>query len=222
MKLSGIHGALPLAIAGLAGCSADSATKGSDTKLTMQFVGCSEEPCPADDEEPPPAPANITCATFMIRDVRLEGASRFDQRVWEPVDLLDPASSKINLLAIEPGRYDRLRLTIEPREGFLPGPTGRKVSTMVCITLDGKNIVYRDDTYDTFELRPDQPVEVVPRQLARFLVTFDVGAWFEGIDVSRLEPDQAGIVHIDEENHHDLQNQIRDRIKDSVDAVRDN
>ncbi|MEZ4358926.1 MAG: hypothetical protein R3B48_02015 [Kofleriaceae bacterium] len=205
-------------------CSADSPSR----KLTVQFATCSGD-CPPDDEgggggdDPadPPVPEGVTCAAFMIRDVRLDGATEFDQRVWEPVDLLNPDASNINLLDIQPGTYDRLRLTIEPQEGFMPGPTGRKVSTILCITIDGKNVEYRDDTYDTFELRPEGGIEVVPNQLSHFLVTFDLDAWFDGIDVSNLEPDDTGVVHINERTNHDLQNQIRDRIKDSVDAVRD-
>jgi hypothetical protein len=156
----------------------------------------------------------------MIRDVRLDGASSFSQRVWEPVDLFAPDSSKINLLAVQPGTYDRLRLTIEPKDGFMPGPSGRKVSTVLCITIDGKNVEYRDDTYDTFELRPAGGVVVEPNRVARFLVTFDLAAWFDGIDVAGLTPDASGVVHINERDHHDLQNLIRDRIKDSIDSVR--
>jgi hypothetical protein len=204
-----------------AGCTADAAESLQDTKLTMQFATCGGD-CPGDgggDPVPPP-PNNVTCAAFMIRDVRLDGATSFDQRVWEPVDLFHPDASKINLLAVQPGTYDRLRLTIEPQEGFMPGPTGRKVSTVLCITIDGKNIEYRDDTYDTFELRPAGGVVVEPDRMARFLVTFDLAGWFDGIDVSGLTPDSGGVVHIDERNHHELQNQIRDRIKDSIDAVR--
>jgi hypothetical protein len=73
---------------------------------------------------------------------------------------------------------------------------------------------------DPFELRPAGGVVVEPGRLSHFLVTFDLAAWFEGIDVSQLTPDETGIVHINERSHHELQNTIRDRIKDSVDAVR--
>ncbi|MBK7539782.1 MAG: hypothetical protein IPI49_31415 [Myxococcales bacterium] len=219
MRINGIHffGAAALLVAA---CSDGGSSQ--DLSLAVQFAACGGGDCPDDGEVPPPPapPAGVTCAAFMIRDVRLDGASEFDQRVWEPVDLLDPATSKINLLQIQPGTYDRVRLTIEPQEGFRPGPTGRKVSTILCITLDGKQVEYRDDTYDTFELRPAGGVVVEPGRLSHFLVTFDLAAWFEGIDVSQLTPDETGIVHINERSHHELQNTIRDRIKDSVDAVR--
>lgn len=218
MIQKGIH--LWLAALLFAAC-AGSSDEGQ-TPLTLRLALCDTE-CGDDGgsgEPPPPPPNNVTCAAFMIRDVRLEGATAFEQRVWEPVNLLDPASSKLNLLQVQPGTYDRLKLKIEPQEGFMPGPTGRKVSTVLCITLDGKRIEYRDDTYDTFELRPAGGVVVEPGRLSHFLVSFDLESWFDGIDVSRLEPDASGVVHINERNHSDLQNQIRDRIKDSVDAVR--
>jgi hypothetical protein len=221
MRINGIHllGAVALLTTG---CVGGSSSSGDDLKLSLQLAVCDAD-CGADDGgdyPPPPPPQNVTCAAFMIRDVRLEGQTSFDQRVWEPVDLMNPDASKINMLQVQPGTYDRLKLKIEPQEGFRPGPTGRKVSTILCITLDGKNIEYRDDTYDTFELRPDGGVVVEPGRLSHFLVTFDIGAWFDGIDVSGLSPDGSGIVHINERSNSDLQNTIRDRIKDSVDAVR--
>lgn len=218
MKIIGIH--FWLAAALVTGCvgSSDEQTQPLTLRLALCDTECGDDG--GSGEPPPPPPSNVSCAAFMIRDVRLEGATAFEQRVWEPVNLLDPASSKLNLLQVQPGTYDRLKLKIEPQEGFMPGPTGRKVSTVLCITLDGKNIEYRDDTYDTFELRPAGGVVVEPGRLSHFLVSFDLDSWFEGIDVSRLEPDASGVVHIDERNHSDLQNQIRDRIKDSVDAVR--
>lgn len=220
MKNFSIH--VSIASCALAAACAAEDPAAARQKLAVQLAVCGGD-CPDDgqaDPPPPPVPDGVTCATFMIRDVRLDGATSFDQRVWEPVDLMNPSASKINLLAIEPGTYDRVRLTIEPKEGFVPGPTGRKVSTLLCLTVDGKRLEYRDDTYDTFELRPSGGVVVEPGRLGHFLVTFDVASWFEGIDTSSLEPDDTGVVSIDERNHHDLQNQLRDRIKASIDAVR--
>jgi hypothetical protein len=202
-------------------CAGDAVSTG----VSVQFVLCDrgDDVCISDDvSDPRPDPeVEVGCAVFMIRDVRLESDSfEFDERVWEPIDLFDPATSEINLLDIETGTYDRVRLKLEPLDGFLAGPTDRKVSTFVCGTAGEVYFEYRDDTYDTIELRDDDGIEVISGEVAELAVAFDVAAWFEGLDIASLEPAEDGVVYIDEKSHSDLQNEIRHRKKDAIDLVR--
>ncbi|MBP9206397.1 MAG: hypothetical protein KBG28_20660 [Kofleriaceae bacterium] len=210
-----------LLLATLAACST-----GPDTGVSVQLALCGgDDVCPGQEEQPPaeqpPQAPQVGCVLFMIRDVELEaGDSKVvDERPWEPVDLLDPDASAINLEA-PAGTYERIKLKIEPLEGFATGPTGRKVSTKVCATIDGVAIEYRDDTYDTFELRASAGIDVADGGLARLMAVFDTRAWFDGVDPSALEVGADGIAYIDERNNKDWQNVVRDQIKDSVDLVR--
>jgi hypothetical protein len=213
MRLPTFLAIAPLALA----CSA-----GDQTGVAVQMVVCDNGDDVCIDVPPPEEGVELTCAWFMVRNVKLVGNddAGFDARIWEPLDLLDPTSSAIDILDVEPGTYERLRLQIHAEEGFLPGPTGRKVSMMVCATIDGVAIEYRDDTWESIVVRPDAGIEVVPGELAKLALRFDTSDWFDDVDVSELEPAADGIVYIDEENRHDLQNAIRDRIRDSIDLVK--
>lgn len=193
-----------------------------NTTLQLQLGACApgEEVCP-DPGTPPPSETGVGCTELMIRDVRLDagGDEVVDERTWQPIDLADPDASLVNL-AVPAGDYDRIRLKIEPKEGFAPGPSGRKVSTHVCVTIDGVSIEYRDDTYDTFELRPATPIHVADGELARLVARFDVASWFDGVDVASLEL-TGGVALIDEEHNPGWQDVVRDQIKNDVDLVRE-
>lgn len=200
------------------------------TGVRVSFALCAgDDVCPGDGDGDPTDPGgdptdpgitSVDCGVLMIRDVRLDGSAPFDERIWEPIDLFDPATSAINLLDVQEGSYDRVRFKVEPLEGFVPGPSGRKVSMFFCGEADGVVWEYRDDVYETIELRTGAPIEVRPDELATLAVQLDSSGWFSGVDVAALEVASDGIVYLDEEHNKDTREEIRDRIRASIDLVR--
>ncbi|RME03793.1 MAG: hypothetical protein D6812_04900 [Deltaproteobacteria bacterium] len=93
--------------------------------------------------------------------------------------------------------------------------------TGAVVCLDGTiPFRYVDDFNERFEVAGVCPFTVEADDISEILVVFALEKWLENVDLCAAMRSEAGIV-IDDENNPEIQQQIRNNIRDSADAGED-
>lgn len=167
-------------------------------------------------DDPGPKPGlTIESAEMMVRDLVLggnHGKPDMHRKVFQTIDLLDPASSDLNLLDIEPGLYHRLTLRVRATED---------APIFVAGLVDGVPFELRDASRFTVTLLSDAGIPVEEGHVAELFVEFDVEAWFADVDLAALVVSPDGIIYIDAGHNVKAYETIHAAIAASIDLVDD-
>lgn len=194
--------------------------------LSVALIGCTttgEVTLTVADDDPGPKPGLVlTSADVMIRDVILGDCDEnrdVHRRVWQTLDLLDPAASEINSLEIRSGVYHSVTFTIRPRAGFEEGPEGQMASIFIGGTFDGAPFELRDRTSFDVTLHSEDGFVVENGHLAEILPQFDPESWFADVDFPALVPSPDGIAYIDTDHNVKAYDTVHAEIASAIDAV---
>ncbi len=186
-------------------------------------------PTPDPDETPTPTPTpaptpSLSCGSVIIKDLRITdevAGPAISYRPWTELELANPNGSSINGLGLAPGTYTRVRFTVHKPTGSGSGGPGTgdpsiNHSVHLCGEWNGIAWDYKDD--ETFDVDRREPNGVVVDGdgPAKLFVIFDSSGWFDGIDLSTLQPAPDGVVYLDHHVNHPVQLQFRDNFRDSV------
>ena len=201
---------LSLVTALLCGCSGS-----ADVRIGF---GLSQEDearaTPGGDPGPKPG-LTLTTAELMVRDLELgghPGKKDKHKKVWQTIDLLDPAASDINMLDVEPGVYHRLSLRIRAADG---------ASVFMSGLIDGVPFEFRDDSRFTVTLLSEDGILVEEGHVAELFVEFDAEEWFTDVDFAALVTSPDGIIYIDETHNVKAWETLRDALQASIELVDD-
>ncbi len=112
------------------------------------------------------------------------------------IDALDPGDSTIPTIPLPANTYKKVEFKFEKAKAGL-GIDGTEAALALDATIDAIDVVVRIDKVDKVTLRHVDGLVLAAGGTSTFLVDLDVPGWFDGVDVTKLEADGNGVVHID-------------------------
>lgn len=112
------------------------------------------------------------------------------------VDALNPDDSTIPTVELPAETYKKVEFKFDkPKSGL--GLDGTDAAIALDATFGTTKVQVRISDAQKVTLRHVDGIALTTGKTSTFLIDLDVPGWFDGIDVTKLEADAEGIVHID-------------------------
>lgn len=112
------------------------------------------------------------------------------------IDALNPEDSTIPTVALPAETYKKVEFKFEkPKSG--QGLDGTDAIIALDATIGSTQVQVRIDDSQKVTLRHVDGIAIASGQTSTFLIDLDVPGWFDGVDLSTLDADPQGVVHID-------------------------
>lgn len=135
------------------------------------------------------------------------------------IDALDPSNSTIPTIPLPANTYKKVEFKFEKVKENV-GIDGTNGALALDATIDGLAVVVRIDKVDKVTLRHVDGIALASGGTSTFLIDLDVPGWFDGVDLTKLEADANGVVHINTAANKTAYDQIVANLKATIKLLR--
>jgi hypothetical protein len=146
-----------------------------------------------------------------------------DDGVEDGDDSVMDESEIVDALELPAGTYTKIEAKldkIEDGDGIDPTSPLAGKSLYIEGTYDGTPFVVTADFDEEFEVENPEGIVVEDGSIASFILSFNLGGWFEGIDLSAADA-EGGVVLLDSGHNQALYEAFRDNVKATMDLEND-
>jgi hypothetical protein len=220
--------AMLLCVLAVAGCSA-SETGNPLSGRTLTLRARSSDPvvgigAGAD------AALRVEAAWVVLDDIRFESAAQCDSGETREADIEGPIIVDLVqrpeplALALQDTAYCRVRVPLDRAERVPSGAPQELQDASIVVMgrrADGARFSIRTRREREAELRSDAAPFEIDDATAALILAFDVGQWLAGVDVEGAEPDEAGVVRIDDDNEDDRLERFEENVEAALELFHD-
>lgn len=140
-----------------------------------------------------------------------------DDSVMDEIEILDAVE-------LVPGCYAEIEADldrIDVEDGIDPASPLAGNSLFLEGTLDGQCVRVIADFDEEFEIESDPCIEVTDTSITSFILSFNPGACFQGLDLSGATTDAEGCIVLSNDSNQELFQQCRDNVKAAAEFEND-
>lgn len=210
----------------LAGCSA-SETGNPVGGRTLQLLARSSDPVVGVGED---AELRVDAAWVVLDDIRFESAAQCDSGETREADIDGPIIVDLVQrpeplpLALEDTAYCRVRVKQDRAERVPNGAPEELEDASIVVTgtrRDGTPFVIRTRREREAELRSESEPFELDAATNALILAFDVGKWLEGVELDTAEPNDEGVIRIDDDNDDDRLERFEENVEAALELFRD-
>jgi len=135
------------------------------------------------------------------------------------IDALNPDDSLIPTVPLPAETYKKVEFKFEkPKSGN--GLDGTDAAIALDATIGTDKVQVRISDSQKVTLRHVDGIALATGKTSTFLIDLDVPGWFTGVDLSKLDKDPEGVIHIDSKTNKGAYTTVTDNLKARIKLLR--